>query len=336
MKYLISFHSAVDLISFVPFYVSLAYSQAENVEYVQFLKMIRVVRLLRINPQGEMIARLLQRTLKRSREAIFILLFYLCVLAVVGAAIIYTLERGNYTINSDYPEGAYLRPNGIGGVEISPFTSAPACIYFVIVTVTTTGYGDLAPTTMGGRAFASFLCILGVLVLALPISVIGSTFSIEYEKHVQRLKEQAELQARRRRERQDMLDNLRTKTERGIFLGVTNKIMRTISPARLPLTNREQASTKSETFVLDNRSSSAHSRDSLGSDPGSSSPSLRNLRKPDDHEEYNRSLKLNPRFEAEEISGDSSNMNAECSQEVTWLRRAMTASQITVNPSQAP
>ena len=72
---------------------------------------------------------------------------------------------------------------------ISPFTGFSVAMYYVIVTVTTLGFGDngeLVPTSPGGRAVACLLCFSGVLVLALPISVIGQNFVELYRAYVKK------------------------------------------------------------------------------------------------------------------------------------------------------
>lgn len=209
MRYFLTFHCIVDLVTIIPSFIAFASSKHDRSTFVRFIRMLRVIRLVRLSPKSEMMAGLLSRTLTRSKEAIVILLFYLCIIVIVGAAVIYTVEQGTYKVNSDFPNGAYLRPDGLGGMEESPFISIPTSIYYLVVTVTTVGYGDITPTTMGGRAVATFLCILGVLVLALPISVVGSNFSKEFELHMERLKEQTEIREKKKNERRQSLIKLK-------------------------------------------------------------------------------------------------------------------------------
>jgi hypothetical protein len=64
----------------------------------------------------------------------------------------------------------------------SPFVSIASGIYWAVVTSSTVGYGDLYPTSVAGRAIACLTACLGILVVALPISVVGSNFMIEYQK----------------------------------------------------------------------------------------------------------------------------------------------------------
>ena len=65
---------------------------------------------------------------------------------------------------------------------MSPFFDIPRSFWWVVVTMTTVGYGDMYPTTVIGKAIG-FCCMLsGVLVLAMPISIVGTFFSLEYER----------------------------------------------------------------------------------------------------------------------------------------------------------
>lgn len=68
----------------------------------------------------------------------------------------------------------------------SPFNSIPASFYWAAVTMTTVGYGDVFPTTTAGQFVASLTMMVGILILALPITVIGTYFAAEYEEFLRR------------------------------------------------------------------------------------------------------------------------------------------------------
>jgi hypothetical protein len=70
--------------------------------------------------------------------------------------------------------------------EPSPFNSIPASFYWAAVTMTTVGYGDVFPTTTAGQFVASLTMMVGILILALPITVIGTYFAAEYEEYLRR------------------------------------------------------------------------------------------------------------------------------------------------------
>jgi hypothetical protein len=73
-------------------------------------------------------------------------------------------------------------PGCVAVYEQSPFDSVPAASWWALVTITTTGYGEIVPITVVGK-FIGVLCqMMGILVIALPTSVIGSNFTHLYEK----------------------------------------------------------------------------------------------------------------------------------------------------------
>ena len=59
----------------------------------------------------------------------------------------------------------------------SGFTSIPKGIYWAIVTLTTVGYGDIAPVTALGQLLASCVMILGYAIIAVPTGIITAEFS---------------------------------------------------------------------------------------------------------------------------------------------------------------
>jgi hypothetical protein len=62
-------------------------------------------------------------------------------------------------------------------------------MWYAIVTMTTVGYGDYFPTTPAGKAVGCITMLCGIMVLALPITVVGSAFTEEYQKFKEKVKE---------------------------------------------------------------------------------------------------------------------------------------------------
>jgi len=94
---------------------------------------------------------------------------------------IYYTERGKVSEDVDMPEIGntltWYRQSPISEQwEISPYQSIPGSIWWVIVTLTTVGYGDVYPITYFGQVCGGITQLLGVLTLALPLSIIGSNF----------------------------------------------------------------------------------------------------------------------------------------------------------------
>ena len=68
--------------------------------------------------------------------------------------------------------------------EQSPFDSIPTSFWWCLVTMTTVGYGDIVPTQAAGQFIGGMVMIFGIIVIALPITVIGSNFATIYKSHV--------------------------------------------------------------------------------------------------------------------------------------------------------
>jgi hypothetical protein len=68
--------------------------------------------------------------------------------------------------------------------EQSPFDSIPTTFWWCLVTMTTVGYGDVVPTQASGQFLGGLVMIFGIIVIALPITVIGSNFANIYKAHV--------------------------------------------------------------------------------------------------------------------------------------------------------
>mmetsp|Transcript_29172 Transcript_29172/g.82814 ORF Transcript_29172/g.82814 Transcript_29172/m.82814 type:complete len:456 (-) Transcript_29172:136-1503(-) len=131
----------------------------------------------------------------RSVRALWLLLLNFALGMVIWGAFMFYMEQGVY----DSRMGTYIRPED---GQRSPFASIPHSFWFVIVTATTTGYGDMVPLTDAGRMFAGLCMVYSLCVLALPIGVIGSNFDavwqeFDNEKRKERQsKRKAELMAR--------------------------------------------------------------------------------------------------------------------------------------------
>lgn len=181
-KYGTRFLNIVDFVAIIPFYVSLFVQSGSSASIVRILRLARLLRIFRMKKLKASL-NLLTETLKQSVAALGILVFFASLVVVLFASIVYNLELGEFTVNDDYPKGEYLRWNSYRtDKEISPFKSILISCYWAVVTSTTVGYGDLAPTSPLGRSVAVLLMYIGILIIALPVGVIGSSFTNEYAK----------------------------------------------------------------------------------------------------------------------------------------------------------
>jgi voltage-gated potassium channel len=147
-RYAFSFFGIVDLLSILPTYFSLLIPSSRFLITIRILRVLRVFRILKlVTYVGE--ANILGRALKASRYKIAVFIFTVLAIVVVVGAIIYLIEG-----------------------EKAGFTSIPRSIYWAIVTLTTVGYGDIAPQTPLGQALAAFVMILGYGIIAVPTGIV--------------------------------------------------------------------------------------------------------------------------------------------------------------------
>jgi hypothetical protein len=181
-RYVLKVMNIIDLIAILPFYIGFITPSGASLTIFRILRLGRILRLTKAGKNNSSMA-VLVASLSNSREILLTLFFYVILCVTVIAALVYQFEMGQFKVTEEYPDGAYFRPTvNMQGEEVSPFVSVAAAIYWAIVTGTTVGYGDFYPTTVAGRCIASLWIFCGILVLGLPISIIGSNFSIELER----------------------------------------------------------------------------------------------------------------------------------------------------------
>ena len=162
LKYITSFYGIVDLVSILPTYLSIFIGGSHYVTIVRGLRLLRIFRILKLTHfLGE--AYVLREALRKSMIKITVFIGTVMVMVFIIGAIMYLVEG---------PE------NG--------FTSIPISIYWAIVTLTTVGYGDIAPQTVAGQTIASIVMILGYGIIAVPTGIVSVELS-RAERHKQGL-----------------------------------------------------------------------------------------------------------------------------------------------------
>jgi voltage-gated potassium channel len=150
LRYVTSFFGTVDLLAILPSYLSLVFPGAQALLVVRALRIVRVFRILKLGHYlGE--AQQLRAALRMSRPKITVFLVVVTTVASIVGALMYLLEG-----------------------EQSGFDSIPTGVYWAIVTMTTVGFGDIAPVTATGRFLASLLMLLGYGIIAIPTGIVTS------------------------------------------------------------------------------------------------------------------------------------------------------------------
>ena len=170
----------VDLVAIVPYYVEIAASGGAGgqMAVLRVLRLARILRIFKLAKYSETL-QLFGKVMESSILALYILMAVCTMGMIVFGSIIFFCESGEW----DPATGQYMRP-ALGGnsLEVSPFQSIPDSFWWVVVTMTTVGYGDVYPTTPTGKLVGVFCMFCGILTLALPITVIGGNFSAEFDK----------------------------------------------------------------------------------------------------------------------------------------------------------
>ena len=181
MKYQFSIMNLIDVCAILPYYIQLATTSSSSLSFIRLLRLARIFRVLKVGKSTAGV-RIIVKALKKAASALGIVTFFIPLGIVFFGSVVFLFESGEYTVSEDFPDGAWVRQGQFGESEESPYTSIPTSMYWAVVTSTTTGYGELVPTTLPGRILAIFCMYYGVLLMALPITVIGNNFTREYEK----------------------------------------------------------------------------------------------------------------------------------------------------------
>ena len=148
-KYITSFYGIIDLLSVVPTYLSLIFVGSQYLLVIRTLRLLRVFRILKLVAFVKEAGMLIE-AFKVSRYKLTIFLGAVVALNVIIGTLMYMIEG---------PEHG--------------FNNIPHSIYWSIVTMTTVGYGDIAPETFFGQTLASFVMLIGYTIIAVPTGIVS-------------------------------------------------------------------------------------------------------------------------------------------------------------------
>lgn len=149
-KYALSFYGMVDLLSILPTYLALIITGPQYLLIIRVLRLMRIFRVLKITRYvGEF--NNLTNAMKRSRAKIVVFLVFIFGAVMILGTVMYMIEG-----------------------EENGFSSIPRSVYWAIVTLTTVGYGDIAPQTALGQSIASIIMVLGYGIIAVPTGIVSA------------------------------------------------------------------------------------------------------------------------------------------------------------------
>lgn len=158
-RYATSFFGIIDLVTLLPTYIGVIFTGAHTFLVLRILRVFRIFRLLKLVKlmrAGNTIV----EALEASKPKIAVFLIFVMLMVTMMGSVLYIVEAG----------------------QDSGFTSIPTSIYWAIVTLTTVGYGDIAPSTWLGQTIAAAIMIIGYAVIAVPTGIVSAEFVNETKK----------------------------------------------------------------------------------------------------------------------------------------------------------
>lgn len=207
LNFLFNPTNVIDLLAIMPYWIQLCQGSSDSsggaLIVLRILRLTRVFRVFKMGKYNE-VFQLFSRVMAESMPALFLMSFFVLLGCCVFGTLIWQVEQGRW-----YPEGheellglgilqrgAFLRHDGSPDPDSlieTDFPSIPSAFWYVIVTISTVGYGDQSPTTPTGKVVGSLTIFLGVIVLAMPIGVVGANFSSEYHRVLDEKRQRARL-----------------------------------------------------------------------------------------------------------------------------------------------
>jgi voltage-gated potassium channel len=151
LRYLFSFLGLIDLLATLPFYLT---AFGVDLAIVRMFRVFRLFRLFQTSRYAHAL-KVIQSVLKETKEELILSLSFIVFALIVASSMMYYLEHA---------------------AQPTKFSSIPASLWWGVITMTTTGYGDMYPVTTWGRIFGGLFSILGVVLFALPTGILTSGF----------------------------------------------------------------------------------------------------------------------------------------------------------------
>ena len=150
----------VDFAAILPFFAELVLqSSAQGTSVLRAVRLVRVFRVIKVSRYLAWL-RVFAATVVASVAPLGMILFVIMLAVILLSSAVYFIERG----------------------VTRGFDSIPEAMWWCVITMTTIGFGRVTPGTLGGKLIAAVAAISGVIILAIPISVIATNFQIEFAK----------------------------------------------------------------------------------------------------------------------------------------------------------
>jgi voltage-gated potassium channel len=153
IRFILSPLGIIDLLAILPSYLSIVVPGAQSLLVLRALRLLRIFRIFKLTHFIDE-AQFLTQAIRRSLRKIAIFMLTVVTITIILGSIMYLVEG-----------------------EAAGFTSIPTSIYWAVVTITTVGYGDIAPLTALGKFIASVMMLIGYGIIAVPTGILTSEIS---------------------------------------------------------------------------------------------------------------------------------------------------------------
>lgn len=151
LRFAFSFYGLIDLLAILPFFITPAFD-LRTLRAFRLLRLFRAFKLVRYN-----------KAISRFRHAILLIKEELVLFGSFSCLILYLSTAGIYFFESK--------------AQPEVFSSIFHSLWWAVATLTTVGYGDIYPITVGGKLFAFFILMIGLGIVAVPTGLLSSALS---------------------------------------------------------------------------------------------------------------------------------------------------------------
>jgi voltage-gated potassium channel len=155
LRYVLTVMALIDLISILPFFLGFFF--AADLRFMRVFRLLRLLKLTRYSPAIETFG----AVISSQRRPLTATLVIILMLLIFSSSVVFLFEH-------------VAQPEKFGSI--------PQAMWWSVATLTTVGYGDVTPITIGGRIFGGFIMILGLGMFALPAGILASGFATEFQR----------------------------------------------------------------------------------------------------------------------------------------------------------
>lgn len=157
IRFVLTPMAIVDLLAILPFYLPFV---GIDLRFLRILRVFRIFRLLKMARYTNAFS-LIKNVLNEKKEELLVTLIFIIIILVIVSTLMFYAER------DAQPEA---------------FASIPRALWWGVVTLTTVGYGDVYPITVGGKILGGVITLLGIGLIALPSGILASGYTEQVQK----------------------------------------------------------------------------------------------------------------------------------------------------------